>query len=61
MKLAQKSIMSLLVSSLNAQDAEGGLDLGRRYKDLKSIALHYMPDFDERKVKIFSTRKIQKF
>lgn len=55
MFLMRKSIISLLVSSLNAQDANsestsGGVDLGRRYKDLKGIALHYMPDFDERKV-----------
>lgn len=46
----RKSIMALLVSSLDAQgDANGGIDLGRRYKDLKAIAVHYMPDFDERK------------
>jgi len=50
----RKSIMALLVSSLDAQgDSNGGIDLGRRYKDLKAIAVHYMPDFDERKVGFF--------
>lgn len=50
MFLMRKSIISLLVSSANAQDdSEGGEHIGRRYSDLKAIALHYMPDFDERK------------
>jgi len=55
--MMKKSIMSLLVSSLNAQDGStagssataGSVNIERRYKDLTAIARHFMPDFDERK------------
>ena len=58
MFLMKKSLI-LLLSGLNGQrsnknekkEEAAASDLGRRYTDLKQIALHYMPDFDERKVK----------
>jgi hypothetical protein len=53
-----KTIVSALFGSALAQRPtkreprqavqESGIDI-RRYKDLKLLALHYMPDFDERK------------
>jgi len=56
MVFSTKTIVSALFGSTFAQRAAKreqqqeaqGIDL-RRYKDLKLLALHYMPDFDERK------------
>lgn len=56
MVFSAKSIVSALFGSALAQRAgqredsqESSVLDARRYKDLKLLALHYMPDFDERK------------
>jgi len=52
MKTSIASVALIAVSAQKSGNRDSGLDsagLGRRYKDLKNIALNYMPDFDERK------------